>query len=448
VNINTTGLTTYNQVQGTGCIYPAATLTIADQLAASGKTWKGYMEDMGNDTTREGATCGQPSGGIGAPDNTSAAQVPPAFNKGGTQAVTDQYAARHNPFVYFHSLLDSGACVSHVVPLNTNTLPNDPASIATTPNYVFITPNLCNDGHDVPCKTPASPSTYVNENAFLQKWVPMIVHSPAFQQDGLLIITFDESSPSPNAIDGSFTVFDGTACCNEPERSEYATARRSGCGGNLRHVDHRRRRQQRRRSNRHDPRLAVHQARHDHDGRVQSLLDAARDRRLLRRELSRLRRFPRHDGLRLRRIRPDDQPLQHQPLMRALLAVVLTLVLGAAASAATASDRSNAEAAFLRTVNPRNTANVVTGDLSAYAGTHVAYTCVVDAIVREDVILGQCGSEAEPMDLFVRLPTAHLRFGERLRVLGILERPASWADITGHTVYYAFLRAVHVDHLH
>jgi phosphatidylinositol-3-phosphatase len=216
VNINTTGLTTYNQVQGTGCIYPPATLTIADQLAASGKTWKGYMEDMGNDTTREGATCGQPSGGIGAPDNTSAAQVPPSFNKGGTQAVTDQYATRHNPFAYFHSLLDSGACVSHVVPLNTNTLPNDLASIATTPNYVFVTPNLCNDGHDVPCKTPASPSTYVNENAFLQKWVPMIVHSPAFQQDGLLIITFDESSPSPNAIDGAFTVFDGTACCNEP----------------------------------------------------------------------------------------------------------------------------------------------------------------------------------------------------------------------------------------
>jgi hypothetical protein len=134
--------------------------------------------------------------------------------------------------------------------------------------------------------------------------------------------------------------------------------------------------------------------------------------------------------------------------MRALLAIVLILVLGATASAATASQRSNAEAAFLHTVNPRNTANVVTGDLSAYAGTHVAYTCVVDAIVREDVILGQCGSEAEPMDLFVRLSTAHLRFGERLRVLGILERPASWADVTGHTVYYAFLRAVYVDQLH
>jgi hypothetical protein len=133
--------------------------------------------------------------------------------------------------------------------------------------------------------------------------------------------------------------------------------------------------------------------------------------------------------------------------MRALLAVALTLMLGATASAATATQRADQEAAFLRTVNPRNTANVVTGDLAAYASTHVAYTCVVDSIVRDGVILGQCGSDAEPMDLFVRVPTAHLRAGDRLRILGILERPASWADVTGHTVYYAFLRAVYVDRL-
>jgi hypothetical protein len=205
----------FGQVQGIGCVYPIATTTIADQLTAAGLTWKGYMEDMGNDPTREPASCGQPIAGEGAPDNTSAAQVPPTYNKGGTQAVTDQYAARHNPFVYFHSLLDSGACKKSVVPLNDSTLTADLQSVATTANYTWITPNLCDDGHDVPCKAPGSPTTYTNENAFLQKWVPIITHSPAFQQDGLLIITFDESSPSPNAADGSYTVFDGTACCNE-----------------------------------------------------------------------------------------------------------------------------------------------------------------------------------------------------------------------------------------
>jgi hypothetical protein len=216
VDITVAGVAAYDQVKGVGCIYPPATLTIADQLTARGLTWKGYMEDMGSDPTREAASCGEPSAGIGAPDNTVSAQVPPQYNKGGTRAVTDQYAARHNPFTYFRSLLDSGECAKHVVPLNDHTLTRDVASAATTPNYVFITPNLCNDGHDVPCKSPGSPSTYVNENAFLERWVPIIVRSPAFRDDGLLIITFDESSPSPAAADGSYTVFDGTACCNEP----------------------------------------------------------------------------------------------------------------------------------------------------------------------------------------------------------------------------------------
>ncbi len=101
----------------------------------------------------------------------------------------------------------------------------------------------------------------------------------------------------------------------------------------------------------------------------------------------------------------------------------------------------------MRTVDPKNTANVVTGDLTTSVGTHVAYACEVDSIVRPGVILGQCGGEAEPTDLFIKLSTEHLRVGDRLRVLGILERPASWSDITGHTVYYAFLRAVYVDHI-
>ncbi|MGD0473396.1 MAG: alkaline phosphatase family protein [Candidatus Velthaea sp.] len=126
------------------------------------------------------------------------------------------HAARHNPFVYFHSLVDSGACAKNVVPLNDKTLAADLASIATRPNYAFITPNLCNDGHDVPCRMPGSPSTLADENAFLQEWVPIIVHSPAFQADGLLMITFDESGAALGSADGNTAIHDGSACCNEP----------------------------------------------------------------------------------------------------------------------------------------------------------------------------------------------------------------------------------------
>lgn len=132
--------------------------------------------------------------------------------------------------------------------------------------------------------------------------------------------------------------------------------------------------------------------------------------------------------------------------MRAfLLAAGVIIATASASRAGQLPVRSVQEAAFLKTVNPLHTANVVTGDLVAYTGKHVAYACEVDRIVRAGVILGQCGSDAEPMDLFVELPTAGLRTGQRLRVLGILEHPASWTDLWGHTVYYAFLKAVFVD---
>lgn len=218
----------YNQIAGTGCIYPAQTKTVADQLTAAGFTWHGYMEDMGNDPTREDVACGQPLSGIGHPDRTTFAQVPPTYN-GRPGAITDQYAAKHNPFVYFHSLLDSGACKKNVEGLGTpekSPLVAALREIATTPNYVFVTPNLCDDGHDVPCKSPGSPTgtqAYLPENTFLKTWVPIIVRSPAFQRDGLLIITFDEASLSGTSASGAYVGYDGSGCCNEPSGPNTTT---------------------------------------------------------------------------------------------------------------------------------------------------------------------------------------------------------------------------------
>lgn len=222
VDIAVRGMAPYAQIKGDGCIYPASVQTIADQLTAHGLTWHGYMEDMGNDGTREIVPCGQPKGGVGSPDNTQSAQVPPDYNKGGSLRVTDQYTSKHNPFVYFHSLLDSGACKNNVGALGTpahSPLITALQSVATTPNYTWITPNLCNDGHDTPCKSPHSPvgvHVYEPEDAFLKTWVPIIVRSPAFQKDGLLIITFDEASLSGMSPNGVFVGYDGSGCCDEP----------------------------------------------------------------------------------------------------------------------------------------------------------------------------------------------------------------------------------------
>lgn len=204
-----TGTAADGQVAGSGCVYPRSVRTLADQLAERKLTWKGYMEDMGNDPTREPKTCGHPP--VGAVDPTEGAQ------KASGSHPLDQYATKHNPFMYFHSIIDSPACDSNVVPLPA--LEADLRSAATTPNFAFITPNLCNDGHDSPC-VDGSPGGLVSANAWLRTWVPRILKSPAFRESGLLIVTFDEASSS-----------DASACCNEQSGPNVKAAGVRGPGG-------------------------------------------------------------------------------------------------------------------------------------------------------------------------------------------------------------------------
>jgi hypothetical protein len=190
------------QASGLGCVYPAAVPTIAGQLTAKGLSWRGYMEDIGNSTT-EPTTCRHPD--LNSQDSTQTA------HKG------DQYAARHDPFVYFHSIIDSVTCNTNVVALDR--LPEDLRAAATTPNYSFITPNLCHDGHDSPC-VDGQPGGLVSADQFLQTWVPQIVASPAYQQDGLLAIIFDEASTS-----------DTSSCCGEKAANTPAAGGQSGGSG-------------------------------------------------------------------------------------------------------------------------------------------------------------------------------------------------------------------------
>lgn len=170
----------FGQALGQGCVYPSETKTIADQLTANGLTWKAYMQDVGS-------RCRHPV--LNSADGTLSARI------------GDQYATRHDPFVYFQSLLDSGECVAHDVELAD--LQFDLANAATTPNYAFIVPNLCEDGHDAPC-VDGRLGGLVSADLFLRTWVPRILGSPAWAENGLLIVTFDEAGSG-----------DSSACCNE-----------------------------------------------------------------------------------------------------------------------------------------------------------------------------------------------------------------------------------------
>jgi phosphatidylinositol-3-phosphatase len=170
------------QAVGDGCVYPAGVPTVVGQLSGSGRTSKGYMEDMGT-------PCRHPA--LGAIDDTQKARV------------GDQYAARHNPFVYFAGITQSPDCAKNDVDLAA--LKTDLAVPATTANLSMITPNLCHDGHDSPC-VDGGPGGLASADAWLKQWVPVITSSPAFKADGVLVITSDESD-SPQS--------DATACCGE-----------------------------------------------------------------------------------------------------------------------------------------------------------------------------------------------------------------------------------------
>src|SRR5581483_1388501 len=195
------------QAVGTGCVYPTSVPTVGNQLSAKKLKWKGYMEDMGNVSSREAPVCGHPA--LNSRDATQSATA------------GDGYVSRHDPFVYFHAVVDNPAyCDKHVVPLGTpaGQLPKgtprgttglaaDLQKASTTPNLAFIVPNLCDDGHDFPCTNQKSgPSALADIDSFLSTWVPRITSSPAFKRDGLLVITFDES-------DGPQS--DSSACCGE-----------------------------------------------------------------------------------------------------------------------------------------------------------------------------------------------------------------------------------------
>jgi phosphatidylinositol-3-phosphatase len=171
---------------GQGCVYPSGVKTIADQLEAKGLRWKGYMEDQAASPT-EPKTCRHPE--LNQQDHTQHATP------------TDQYAARHNPFVYFHSIIDRPICDANVLGLAA--LPKDLKSASTTPEYSFITPDLCSDGHDEPC-VDGRPGGLKSIDTFLKTWIPPILRSPAYKDGGLVIVTFDEAED------------DASDCCHEP----------------------------------------------------------------------------------------------------------------------------------------------------------------------------------------------------------------------------------------
>jgi hypothetical protein len=153
------------------CPIGGANLAV-DRLQPAGLSWKAYMESM--------------------PSPCAMADSGPDPN-----ANTATYYLHHDPFVYYKDVVGNPAdCAAHVVPYTQ--LSSDLASAAGTPNYVWISPNSCDDMHDT-----CTPNPIHQGDAWLAANVPAILNSPAFtQQTSVLFIVFDESAAQsgPNLV--------------------------------------------------------------------------------------------------------------------------------------------------------------------------------------------------------------------------------------------------------
>ena len=127
-----------------------------------------------------------PAGGLGA-QLTAASVTWRAYMEGMTQAGCLRspypYAVKHNPFAYY-----GGGCPQNVVALDA--LESDLAG--TPPSFVWITPDLCHDGHDCALSV-AGP--------WLDGMVGRIVASPGWRAGSVLFVVWDEGSGGgPNVV--------------------------------------------------------------------------------------------------------------------------------------------------------------------------------------------------------------------------------------------------------
>ena len=130
--------------------FPISVDNIVRELSANGKTWRAYAEDL-------------PSVGYLGGD-------------------TGNYAVRHVPLAYLTDVQDSATTRQGLVPFTQ--FATDMAA-GKLPNFSFVTPNLCNDAHNCSLGTA---------DARLKTQIAPLLTSSPFKADGLLIITFDESS--------------------------------------------------------------------------------------------------------------------------------------------------------------------------------------------------------------------------------------------------------------
>ncbi len=153
----TAGQTITNDDSSTATVSAA---NIVRELIAAGKSWKSYAESL------------------------------PAAGYTGGDAYP--YLERHNPLSYFSDVRDDSLQAMNLVAFTQ--LAVDVAA-NQLPNFGFIAPNAEDDAHDCPDGTQTCPhrAKLSAAETWMKTNIAALLGSATFQQDGLLVIVFDES---------------------------------------------------------------------------------------------------------------------------------------------------------------------------------------------------------------------------------------------------------------
>ncbi|MGN6742976.1 MAG: alkaline phosphatase family protein, partial [Amnibacterium sp.] len=166
----TLGLTSGSYLPTDHAVSTTAHLTT--QLNAAGLDWKYYAENL-------------PGGG-------------------GTCNLTDPgvpYSEDHNPFVYFQDVQsDPAYCIRHERPYSE--LVTD-LGAGTVPQYSFIVPNDWDQGEKL---APGSSCAACQADAFLSTEIPRIQASAAYQDNGVILVLWDESAGTDTNPSGLIVV--------------------------------------------------------------------------------------------------------------------------------------------------------------------------------------------------------------------------------------------------
>lgn len=109
---------------------------------------------------------------------------------GYTGGDTGGYLKHHNPFAYFSDVVNSSVQKMNLVPFSQ--FASDRTN-GRLPQFSFIVPSRYNDAHD---------GSLAQADYWLKTNIGPLVSSTSFQQNGLLIILFDESYSSDTAYGG------------------------------------------------------------------------------------------------------------------------------------------------------------------------------------------------------------------------------------------------------